>query len=161
ELEAAAQVVPAGGEMVDVILDYVRGQRRERAVRELETEEDLLPAAYEKLVGLVDPVEQHVPEHVVDRGDLECRRVGADPGQRGLGDGQVIDAVREIGGQGIRVDHPGVVAEYRVVVVPEGRHQAGEIGGDGRGVVPGKGFVGQAHAALVDRDHPVVPGEFR
>ena len=43
-------------------------------------------------------------------------------------------------------------------MVAEGVHQRDQVVGEGGGVVPALGFVGQPDAALVDRDDGKVPG---
>jgi hypothetical protein len=43
-------------------------------------------------------------------------------------------------------------------MVAEGVHQRDQVVGEGGGVVPVLGFVGQPDAALVDRDDGEVPG---
>ena len=51
----------------------------------------------------------------------------------------------------------GVVADHGEPLVAKRIHQRDQVAGLGAGVVPGLGLVGQAHAALVDRDDLEVP----
>src|SRR5258705_6697791 len=94
EPEAAAQVVGAGGEDIDVVPDHVGAQlvRPGRGV-ELRAEEDLLPPGDELLIHLGELVEGQMPEPLVELRGEEQRRWGGYPREGGLGDGPPGDPV--------------------------------------------------------------------
>jgi hypothetical protein len=104
-----------------------------------------------------------VPELVVDRlGETEQGRRGVHPqGPGDLGDDQAGDPIRVIHGQRVADEVPGVVADHGEPLVAEGVHQRDQVVGQGAGVVPVLGFVGQADTALVDCDDLEVPGQLR
>jgi GAF domain-containing protein len=73
--EAAAQVVGAGGQGVDVVLDYLGGElaRPSRGV-ELGAEEDVFPPGDELFVNVRELVEGQMPEPGVERRGQQQRR---------------------------------------------------------------------------------------
>ena len=110
--------------------------------------------ADELLGQRVDPVERDVPELVVDRrGDEHGRREGRRRGPGDLGERDAVDPVRVVSGNRVADREAGVVADDREPLVAERVHQRDQVVGERAGVVPVRGLVGQADAALVDGDH--------
>ena len=83
------------------------------------------------------------------------------PGAGDLGEGDAVDPVGVIRGQRVADGESGVVADHGEPLVAERVHQRDQVAGEGAGVVPVRGLVGQPDAALVDRDDLEVPGQRR
>ena len=94
-----------------------------------------------------------MPQPVVERrGDEQRRRGRRHRGAGDLGERDALDPVRVIRGQRVADREAGVVADHGEPLVAERVHQRDQVAGEGAGVVPVRGLVGQPDAALVDRD---------
>jgi hypothetical protein len=66
-----------------------------------------------------------------------------------------------VGDQRVADGEAGVVADHGEPLVAERLHHRDQVVGQRAGVIAARGLVGQAHAALVDRDDREVPRQRR